>query len=357
MKVKRIAGPLLFAAALLLCLWGANRFFMRPDSEQKYRNFFVENEKTQPFDVFWMGTSHVFDGVFPMELFRNYGIASYNLGNSSELVEFTEWTLRLALQYHKPKLIMLDVYYVDRSLKDEWAYSYRHLFMDAMPLSLLKIKAITSTMPNSYWDEYLVPLSLYHGRWEEMIAGTTEMMVNSVPCMMGAEMRTVIDPSNVPYERVTEMNTEEMPGKEAIRRIAQICREEGIDLVLTAIPSAATREEQMAMNSCQLLADEFGVPFVNMFDVPDLVDFKTDLYDGISHLNPNGALKVTAYLGKWLQENKDLPDRRKDPAYANWFDILEEYEAYYDEVWGSVPLEDKMVKKEDPEAEQEGTEE
>ena len=38
-------------------------------------------------------------------------------------------------------------------------------------------------------------------------------------------------------------------------------------------------------------------------------------------------------------------------------DILEEYEAYYDEVWGSVPLEDKMVKKEDPEAEQEGTEE
>ena len=92
------------------------------------------------------------------------------------------------------------------------------------------------------------------------------------------------------------------------------------------------------MNSCQLLADELGVPFVNMFDVPDLVDFSTDLYDGVSHLNPDGAVKVTAYLGAWLHENCSLPDRRGDPAYADWDETLREYEQYYQDNWASRSL-------------------
>ena len=193
------------------------------------------------------------------------------------------------------------------------------------------------TMDKKYWDEYMVPFTLYHGRWEEMLAGTSELTMNSVPCMMGAEMRVDRVPGTH-FVRTTEMNLEEMPGKDAVRRIAAICKEQGIDLVLTAIPCAAIEEEQKNMNGCAVLAEELGVPFINMFDVPDLVNMETDLYDGISHLNPDGAVKVTAYLGAWLDEHYDLPDRRQDKAYANWNDVLKDYEAYYQETWAHMSL-------------------
>ena len=337
MTRKSLIALLIWIACLIACLLLANWFFMRPDSNLKYERFFQEDEKTQPFDVFLMGTSHVFDGVYPMQLYRDYGIASYNIANSSELIEFTEWTLKLALQFHKPKMVVLDVYYVDRDLSNEWAYTYRHLFMDAMPLNLLKIESVTKTMASKYWDEFLVPFTLYHGRWEEMIAGTVELTMNSVPCMMGAELRLDRVPA-YHFVRTTEMNLEEMPGKDAVRRIAALCKEQGIELVLTAIPCAAIEEEQKNMNSCAVLAEELGVPFINMFEIQDLVNFETDLYDGISHLNPDGAVKVTAYLGQWLDEHYDLPDRRQDKNYASWNDTLAEYEKYFKETWGPMSL-------------------
>ena len=241
--MKKTVWVLLWCAALIACLYGANKLMMREDSHLKYDRFFAEDEKTQPFDVFLMGTSHVFDGVYPMPIWRDHGIACYNLANSSECLELTEWTLRIALQYHKPKVALVDVYYVDRSLKDAWAHTYRHLFLDAMPLTPIKVQSVMQTFPQKEWMEFILPFSLYHGRWEEMLTGTTKLTMNSVPCMMGAEMRLRTVPA-APWERTTEMNTENMPGKDAIRRIAALCKQEGIELLLTAVPSAATLEEQ-----------------------------------------------------------------------------------------------------------------
>ena len=44
-------------------------------SEIKYADFFDQDED---FDVLFMGTSHAVLGVFPMELWNDYGIISYN---------------------------------------------------------------------------------------------------------------------------------------------------------------------------------------------------------------------------------------------------------------------------------------
>ena len=48
------------------------------------------------------------------------------------------------------------------------------------------------------------------------------------------------------------------------------------------------------------------------------IDGLTDYYDNRAHTNALGAEKVTAYFGRWLRENYDLPDRRNDAAYASW---------------------------------------
>lgn len=332
--MKKSLCALAWLAALCLCLLAADHLMRRDDSARKYGAFF---EEEQDIDVLFLGTSHVLDGISPMELWRDHGVTSYNMGNSSEPLDATEWVLRLAMQTHKPRVAVIDVYYIDRRADEAWAYSFRHLFLDAVPLSHMKVEAVQATLPRSEWLEFLMPFSLYHGRWEELLGGDTERNVDCEPYMMGSELR--IDRAIVPpYERTTLAAQEEQPGEDALRRIAALCRENGVEPVFMAIPAPVSQEEQMRMNRVGALARELGVPFLNLFDVEGLVDFDTDCYDYLGHMNPDGATKITAYLGQWLTERYDLPDRRGEAAYAHWDEYLAQYEAEREARWGEMTL-------------------
>ena len=62
-------------------------------------------------------------------------------------------------------------------------------------------------------------------------------------------------------------------------------------------------------------------------------NYSINVDDWQGHLNPDGASKATAFLGAWLKEHYDLPDRRGDSAYTHWDDNLAQYEAYRAENW------------------------
>lgn len=335
--MKRAISIAVFVLALAVVLFAADKLTRRDDGQRKYGPFY-ESQDEDAFDVLFFGTSHVLNSVFPMDLWRDYGITSYNMGNNSEPLEMTKWVVDMALEYHKPKVALIDVFYIDRAIDLAWTYSYRHLFLDEVPFSLTKIRAVTSTLPRSQWAEFLVPFSLYHGRWEELIAGDGTVQVDTLPVMMGAEPR-IGRSEPQPYTRTHEATQTELPGTQAIRDIVAVLRENGVEPVLMCVPSPATREEQMNCNSVYALAEELSVPFLNMLDTDEpVVDFETDCYDDFAHLNPDGAHKVTAFLGQWLSENYALTDHRGDSRYASWDETLPEYEVYLKKRWGALTL-------------------
>lgn len=325
---KKLAMTVLWLAALVCCLLLADKMMRRDDGERKYGAFFADE---QGFDVLFLGTSRVLDAIQPLELWRDYGITSYNMGNNSEPLAMTEQVLRLAMGVHKPKVAVVDVFYMSHELYEEWTYPYRHMFVDAVPFGRAKIELVRASLPESEWLEFLMPFSLYHGRWDEILSGKAERMVDCEPYMMGAELRAS-SRGREDYELTEEAYDHELPGAQALRDIAALCRENGIELVLTALPGHASRQEQMAMNSAIPVAQELGVPFVNMMPM-GIIDNQTDCCDYEGHLNPGGASKTTAWLGAWLTENYALEDRRGDGAYAHWDENLKKYEARRAEVW------------------------
>ena len=334
MSKKNIFGVALWLAALVCCLLLADHAMRRDDGERKYGNFFAEKND---FDVLFMGTSRVLDAVQPMELGRDYGYATYNMGFSSESLQMTHQVLDLALDYNKPKVVMVDVYYVDHRIDESWAYSFRHAFLDELPLSRRKFEAVKATLPESEWTEFLMPFSLYHGRWDELLSGKSERIVDCEPYMMGAELRCGRMGPLTPFVRTTEMTGRNLPGLWALRRIVFTCRENGIMPVLVALPAPMTGKEQMNVNAVQRVADELGVPFLNMLDEETpVVDFETDMYDYLGHMNPDGAAKITAYLGRWLSENVQLEDKRGRADYAHWDENLEAYEAHWQREWAEM---------------------
>ena len=327
--MNRLLSVVILILAVVGGLFLCDRVTRRDDAERKFGSFFSEK---QDIDVFFMGTSHVLDGVTPMELWRDYGLTSYNMATSSETLDMTEQILKLSTQTHKPKLAVIDVYYIDKPDNLEWTYSYRHLFFDAVPFSPAKLRAVQALLPRSEWLEFMMPFSLYHSRWEELLSGQSTRLVDCEPFMMGSEMRigTCIP---LPYTRTHEMTADELPGEAALRRIVAYCRGNGIEPVLMALPAPVSEQEQMNMNRVQLLADELNVPFLNLFDEDTGIVFETDCYDYLGHMNPDGAAKLTAFLGRWLTAHYDLTDHRTDAAYSAWYDRLDQYEAYRAQHW------------------------
>lgn len=332
--MKRILGAVLWLLVFAAGLLALDHAMRRDDSERKYGPFFADE---QGFDVFFLGTSHVIDAVYPIELWRDYGITSYNFGNTAETPEASYWTLRLALDEHTPKVVLMDVCYMDRSQKENGIVAFGHTFMDAVPLSPEKLRAVWSLYEEGDRAEFVFPFVTHHARWEEILSGEDVDTVDSLPCMFGAELRAGrAEPAD--YTRTTEMDLTETAGRQAVREIIELCLAQGIQPVLMAVPFPADQQMQRVMNSAQAVADEYGVPFLNLFDVEGLVDFDTDCYDAMSHLNPDGAAKVTAYLGRWLQAEMGLEDRRGDARFAHWDRALEQYREAYDRIWAGQSL-------------------
>ena len=88
----------------------------------------------------------------------------------------------------------------------------------------------------------------------------------------------------------------------------------------------------MEANTMVDIANKYGIAGLNFLDMTQdwngsgcIVDYYTDCYDSFSHLNPSGARKVTDYLGEYIINNYNIPDRRGDAAYSDWFEDYDKY--------------------------------
>ena len=75
---------------------------------------------------------------------------------------------------------------------------------------------------------------------------------------------------------------------------------------------------------------ELGVEYIDLNLQSDQVaiDWNTDSRDKGDHLNYNGAMKVTDYVGKYLKETELFEDKRENPDYADWNTQLEAFDQY-----------------------------
>ena len=120
-------------------LWGLDKFTQRKESYQKNQEFM--RDRTD-YDVMFFGSSHVLNGIFPMELWKDYGITSYNFGGHASYIPVSYWVMRNAVERHKPKVVVLDCFSLDSEVKVADNQNYLHISFDAFPLRGVKIDAI-----------------------------------------------------------------------------------------------------------------------------------------------------------------------------------------------------------------------
>ena len=113
---------------ILMALGGSMKILQDKQSVRKYREFY---ETPNEYDVLYFGSSHMMQTALPMEIWKKYGIRSYNMGNGTENIAVSYQVIKNTLDYCSPRVIMLDVYnsFDDQTVNEQQENMF-HLFFD-----------------------------------------------------------------------------------------------------------------------------------------------------------------------------------------------------------------------------------
>lgn len=334
-NLLRALEAVLFCAVLSGVLWALSGLMERKESRDQFGPFLKEPEQ---YDVLFFGDSCFVNCLFPMELWTDYGIAGYNLSCYGNTIPVSYWSLMNALDYANPKAVVFAVNDVRKDQKVTGSSGDLHTALDFWPLSRTKVRTIWDLTddPDMKDDEghryaemrweYCFTLGKYHDRWSRL---TPKDFSAQPGVQKGAEMRIGVAPARE-YDIIDDdlYAEEQGAGYAYLRRAIEACQARGVEILLVYVPYPASEGSQMSANTVSSIAEEYGVNFIDFIRLDSVVDYAVDCYDGQAHLNLSGGLKVTDFIGAYLAEHYDLPDRRGDPAYAGWQEDERDYAAY-----------------------------
>ena len=294
--------------------------------------FYDEPEDT--IDVMFFGSSLCFFAVSPMKMWQDYGFTGYVRGSATQSILLTYYTLKESLKYQSPSVVVVEVGQAPfeyTPVQDEWIYRRG---LDYLRMSDVKVEAILdldlSDSQQSYMD-YFFPLLRYHSRWKEL--GFYDFdYYNWDPHneFKGQYTGVSIFPVQRPEDYMAPTDEiDDLPESNAIylEKIAVLCSEENIDLVLIKTPSDDWVYSNY--NRIQQFAQEHNIPFID-YNLPENIDaiklnHAADFHYNENHLRVTGADKLSVHLGQYLKDNYELPDHRSDPEYAIWHADLAKY--------------------------------
>lgn len=315
---KKIIGSLVFFALAFVLMWKLNDAFRLKQEDGIYPMELFYEQEPGSVDVMFYGSSHTYSDINPAVIWEEQGIPSYDLAGSLQPLWNTYYYMKESLKYQRPRVMVVELVRAIESREYiEEARTVTNTF--GMRLSREKIENIRVSTPDNLVS-YLLGYPVYHTRY-------TELSRTDFASYLG---RPAGDASKgfyplfvtKPYEELADMSgvTEagELPQKseEYLRKIMELAGKEGIPLVFMISPYQGIIEsEQQIFNRCREIAEEEGIPFLDfnqMYQELGL-DPETDFAEA-SHLNYRGTQKLSSWLGAWLKENYELPDRRGESA-------------------------------------------
>lgn len=100
-----------------------------------------------------------------------------------------------------------------------------------------------------------------------------------------------------------------------------------VTLVFVLTPYQASKEHIMKLNTVKQIAEEEGIEYVDMNNYVEEIgiDLDNEMADS-GHALISGSEKNSIWLGKYLQDNYEITDRREDEEYENWNAVDDAYE-------------------------------
>lgn len=317
MKTKRIIKVVAFCLILFLFLNYIYDVFSWKDTAGDYYssvdNFYELDEDL--VDVMFLGSSRCYCTINNAHLWNEFGIASFSMSISGQDIVSSYHSLVEGLKTQTPEVVCLEVY---GTLFDGYGVD-SNLYRNTLPfnLSLNSWKLVNEVGGDSASD-LLVKWPIIHTRYKEL--KKEDFVKNPIYIGYHAEFKETDIMAISLYEGeeiIPIAKREEL----WLKKIINLTKEKGIELVLFVSPFTADATSLKKYNYVEKIANEYGIQFINTCKLEDELglDPKTDFLDG-AHTNYSGALKVTQYIGEVLSEKYEVADRRDEKGYELWIE-------------------------------------
>ena len=331
-KLRTVLSVLAVLALFCLVLAGVTRLL-----EPKYMTDLVEGSFISQYydeagghDVIFIGDCEVYANFSPAELWRQRGITAYVRGTSQQLVWQSYYVLEETLQYETPKVVVFNVNAMRYG--EPVNEAYHRLTIDQMRWSPAKVGIIQASMTEEEtFLSYVFPILRYHSRFDELTSEDFEYYFKTKQnTFNGYQMNTNVVPlERLPAKRPLANYDFAPVCWEYLNKMADLCQENGIELVLIKAPSRYPYWYEQYDSQILQFAQERGLTFYNIQLEEEAIglDFSTDTYDAGLHLNLSGATKLSAWFADILADNHGCADHRMDAELATQYTkLLERYD-------------------------------
>lgn len=297
------------------------------------KNFYKQDKNS--IDALYIGSCHAYSTFIPHKLWDDYGVTSHVLASSGQEVQMSYYYLKEALKTQKPKVAVVEVYGVNKmdSYVSEDEFDKSVIFgFQSMRMSLDKIKyALDYDNISNSNLELLFGLYSGHDRWDyqseapmseldfERFQKDYSFMANGWKEYWHVEENENESALlNYPQNDIIEDFDE--VSEEYLIKIIELCKREGINLVLTSAPYDLKPIEVSRLNKVKEISESYNVPYIN-FNDEDIIN-KLDLhyYDMIdaNHVDYSGAVKISDYVNKFIMDNYPIASKKGNQKYSSW---------------------------------------
>ena len=305
---------------------------MKPSSVDLKNIAGFYGEEKNSLDMVYIGGSATFVYYEPLRAFERQGITSYNFAANTIQPELYKTMIKDILRRQKPEVIVIDARAFQYREKDQppTEVAYRNV-LTGMPLSINKIEFIHENV-EKYLNEddapYYFDIIKYHRNPEKIrVNDQIKMAFN----MYENQLKGFHFIPKVEEQKKIVNNTDvKTPISEETEKILidllEYCKTTDCNYLFVVSPYVEQELHKENFNYISEIINQYGYNFLDTNDYYNemKLNFKTDLYN-YSHVNIFGADKYTDFLCEYLIENYNLPDRRKDENYQEWFDLLDNW--------------------------------
>lgn len=308
-QAKTAVRIICFALVLLVLLFGASLLF-EPKSNTKDAGMLdstangILSEPKNTIDVLIIGDSEAYSAFIPLKIWKDRGFTPYVCATSAQILCYSYEFLEKTFQNQRPKVVMLETNAIYRS------FTYSDVLTQKLSEKLSVFR--------------------YHNRWKTLSFRDWSFGVDlsNTEINKGYIYSNGISPANTKgYMRPTKMK-ERFPDKNRsyVEKIKKLCDRNGAKLVLVSTPSVKNWDMRKH-NAIDEFSNQLGCDYIdmNMLRKEICIDWGTDTRDKGDHMNFDGALKVSSFLGDYLEKLGVFKDKRNDKDYAQWNDAVKTF--------------------------------
>ena len=266
-------------------------------------------------EVIGYGSSHLWRGLYPMEMYEKYGIGAYNYGCNWQHINTTEMFIEDSFRTQSPKVILIETFRVNEVLEDT-NMDGEIYYTRAIPAFDGKNSYLRQCFGNDRerFLSYYVPLCAFHDNWVNITTDNFRLSTQDPEYFhytMGYIFTAGVTPVSIGDPNGFEQEELGDDAVSVLDRIVELCREKNTDIVFYTAPWQGEFPYGEAMKDYSV---KNGCAYLNLFEYMDEIglDCNSDFCDE-GHLNHDGACKVSDFLGGYIKEHYDVSDMRSVP--------------------------------------------